>query len=218
MCWGDCGRRLVFRTNVYGQRIAYDAEKLEISKEWVAHGHCPRNRRPKVFTEAMADFCEPFRCDFSDSDIYAVPTIRGVVWFNKLLPWTIHVCPKHREGFPEIWNYPEQEMMRRARDFGKQGEPAVICCLKKLGSGKQSDPLLHLVALKTITGAKSCELFEGNDDIKLGDLALLCGSGSEQKLLTVDSRVIFQYESSSIPEHLKPGQLNLPLDWLQNAA
>ena len=218
LCWGDCGRRLIFRRNSHGWPVAYDAEKWEVSKEWAAHGYCPRNMRPKMFMEAMADFCEPIRCDFSDSDIYAVPTVRGVVLFNKLLPWTIHVCPEHREGFPEIWDYREQEMMKRARDFGKQCEPAVICCKKRLVSDKQSEPPLHLVALKTITGAKRCEFFKGKDDIKLGGLAVLCGDGSEQKLLTVDPPAIFEYDGSSIPEHLKPGHLHLPLAWLQDAA
>lgn len=168
--------------------------------------------------EAMVDFYEPFKCSFSSSDIYAVPTVRGVVWFNKFLPWTIHTCPEHRNGFPEIWNYPEQGMLRRTRDLGEQSELAVICCLQRLVSGKPSDTPLHLVALKTITGAKKCEFFKGNDDIKLGDLAVLIGDESEQKLLTTDSHVVFEIDGSSIPEHLKPGHLRLPLAWLDNAA
>lgn len=160
----------------------------------------------------MVNFSEPFRCATLNRDIYAVPTIRGVVWFDCLRPWSIHQCEEHscKSDLPGMRNFAEGDLLRRGKGDGS--EPAVICCVKRLKPGWPDAADLHLVALKTLTGGKYCEFFEGHDRIVPGDLALILKQGDRRRLLTASSPTGFEFDGSS-----KPELLGLSRHWLSAA-
>jgi hypothetical protein len=214
-CWGNCGRRLVFR-----RRNPYDAEIFERTKgqKRVRHS-CPRDGRPSIFSQAMVDFSESFTCQVTGQKIFSIPTSRGVVLFNELAPWKMHHCYEHAgDVLPGIWNFPETEMLHRAQKIGDGNEPAVICCLKDLNPSKRSGSGLYLVALKTLGGRKMCRMFTGGGELRLGDLACVIGAGHETRLLTVGCDKPFEPEETDIPENLLHAHLHLSRDWEQQAA
>src|SRR5580692_6699471 len=102
LCWGGCGRLVVFITKTIGRRrrfVAFDAANGE-------YHNCPRREAPKIFIEAMTDFHKPVRCAGCGEEIYEVPTCgRVTLQFDRVQrPWRTHDCSRPDGILPGIWN------------------------------------------------------------------------------------------------------------------
>ena len=219
-CWGDCGTLLVFLTdtNRPGSRAQpYEAQHIKPDRtgKLVRHA-CRRNNKPAVFLDAMVDFFSPVQCKYTGRNIYAVPTIRGIVWFEQLHPWKSHRCPEHSQNqnnLPDVWDFPQEDLLERSKSIGKVSELVVICCAKFLPPPYSSDPMKkYLVAMKTLTGKKRCIFIDGSETISVGDLAVVSDSGGRQRMITANNSCVFESDGSE-----KPELLGLPHSWLGSA-
>lgn len=205
LCWGGCGRLLVFNTITgIGRRhvVAFDAATGE------AH-HCARPANaPRVFVEAMQDYSKLVKCDGCGQMVYEVPTRSGVEQFEATEgKW--HECPQPSGVLTGIWNLPVISLCNACNGLNlpQPHRVMVIVCVRRILG---ADPLF-LVALKGVRGDKVCAFFIGKGELTIGDLSALCGTGEERKLLTI-SQDLFAWDGEGQPEHL-----SLPHNWVEIA-
>lgn len=158
--------------------------------------------------------------------IYGVPVrshnqSEEIIWFDKLeWPWAAHFCPDHNE-LPGVADISPKNLGEQCRKL-KLPEPyrlvSLICvddrirgpeglvtsktpacspvCRMKI-SGEQ----LYSIALTSSFGEPVCSFFRGKNPPRWGDLAALCGTGPEQKLLTNENQVL-NFDGESEPWRL----------------
>ena len=203
LCWGGCGRFLVFRLiTAAGRRrvMAFDAVNGD------PH-NCPRPASaPRVFVEAMQDYSKPVKCDGCGNMVYEVPTCGGVEQFDTVDgKW--HECLRPHGVLKGIWNLPIINLAAGCSRFSlpKPHRLTVIVCVKRI----VGDDPLYLVALKDVSGQKVCAVFTGQGQLKIGELSALCGDGHQRTLLT-NSNDVFYWDGQG-----QPGDLTLPHNWLE---
>ena len=208
LCWGNCGNWIYFQTvSNRGRRrvVAFETKTDQ------PHS-CPRQLAPPVFVPAMANFGELRKCDCGEM-VYEIPVSSGhyrkeIIQFNQIeWPWNEHNCPKH-PALPEILDFSLRKLSDSCAELNlpKPYQLVIVLCQKNIS---QNSPE-RIVALKTAFGEKFCCRFVGEGKIRWGDFSALCGSGMDQKLLTM-TKAIFQFEGDERPEHL-----SLSHRWLEN--
>jgi hypothetical protein len=155
---------------------------------------CSRSAKlPPLFLPAMQRCNEPIECSRSHKIIYGVP-IRPkqkemeVIWFDNLTwPWTGHDCPSHDTMLPGIADLSAQYLREQCIELNlpKPYQLVIIVCVKKVEPGP-----LHVVALKSVIGDIFCINLRGAVTPRWGDLAALCGSDVDQRLLTVSNQIL----------------------------
>ena len=202
-CWGDCGHLLVFATMNNGWRHWVVAFQICTGE---AH-QCSRARKyPHIFLPAMNECGVPVECNYSHRMIYGMPTRpknqeEEIIWFDELAwPWTTHDCPIHNNMLPGMMDFFPKNLSQQCQILRLPNpfKLVIIVCVKQIGRSP-----LFVVALKSVLGELSCYNFRGDEEPRWGDLAVLCGSGNDQKLLT-NTNCVLAFDGPA-----DPAQLNL---------
>ena len=213
-CWG-CGKPLIFKTLRDGRVLPF------LAKHPTEVHTCPRPADcPPVFLPAMEDFRKRIKCSFASCPalVYQVPTRNQMEQFDYKLQFD-HVSlglSVHPHGLLQgIWDYRVQSLAKSLRSvrFPKPTRLVVTVCVKQI----PSDGIpMYLMALKSVSGRRFCSFFLGDGEIECGDLAVLCGTGSGQRLLISSPNNVTHVMSSDGPGN--PGNLSLSWRWLEDGA
>jgi hypothetical protein len=179
---------------------------------------CPRDQKlPPIFLPAMQDYSGRVKCPYCEKEVYQVPA-RGqmeqfgyALQFDRVL-WRWEV---HPHGLlPGIWDY---GLLSLTCECLRSSLPqpyrlVTVVCVKHL-AGPGGAAQLHLVALKSVAGERFCSFFAGDARPVPGDLAVLCGVGTGQRLLVYsnNSSCLLHWDWQGSPENLY-----LPRRWLQD--
>lgn len=213
-CWG-CGKPLIFRTLRDGRVLPFLASHpIEVHT-------CPRPANcPPVFLPAMEDFRKRIKCSFSTCSglVYQVPTKHQMGQFHCKLQFdcvALDLCVHPHGLLSGIWDYRVQSLARclRSDSLPKPFRLVVTVCVKRIPS---SGVPMYLMALKSVSGRRFCSFFVGDGEVVCGDLAVLCGTGAEQRLLTSSPSNLTHVMASDGPGN--PGNLSLPWHWLEGGA
>jgi hypothetical protein len=209
-CWG-CGVPIVFKTMGSRQVVAFSVKNPEEPHS------CPRRPElPPIFLPAMQDYRKQVECPFCHEKAYPVPARNEMEQFDYMLlfdrvrwPWEVHKCGI----LPGIWDYKLNDLMARCLETPSSGpfRLVTVVCAKRI-TGPDN---IHLIALKSVLHERSCSVFAGWTNLVPGDLAVLSGSESDQKLLIASSGSVqtLKWDGDVARE-----SLYLPRSWLDDEA
>jgi len=210
-CWG-CGKPLIFKTLLGGKVLPF------LAKNPTEVHSCPRPTGcPAVFLPAMEDFRKKVKCAYPScpSMVYRVPARNQMEQFDFKLQFDRVALGLivHPHGLLHgIWDYRVQSLANRLQTtpLPRPYRLVVVASVKPIPSESVT---MFLVALKSVSGRRFCSFFVGDAGLACGDLAVLCGLGSEQRLLV---------NSPNGLNHLlvwdangNPGNLCLSWRWLE---
>lgn len=204
-CWG-CGEPLVFKTMEGRRVVAFRAKHAEESHS------CQRKRYlPPIFLPAMQDYRKQIECPICRKKVYPVPARNETEQFDYMRlfdrvewPWVIHP----HGILAGIWDYKLHDLKASLERPPPGTEPppprplrlvTIVCAQRIVGPDNQ-----HIVALKSVLHERSCIRFEGQAILVPGDLAVLCGNGSDQRLLVASSGSVqtLKWDRNEPPERL----------------
>jgi hypothetical protein len=196
----------------------------------------------------MVDYMAKAKCHSCPKDVYQVPApsvtpdfVHTLQFDEVLWPWEIH---EHQRLRHNPWcgrvvslaeecrksNHPEPRLVTivSVRPWKLIGKNRLECMNWRCKGPRWSCDPWYLVALKTVSGKRSCGVFVGSGelgayDLGAGDLAVLCGEGAHQKLIINSSKNhVLHWDSVDWDgEGLRwnlHGNLYLPLHWLEDVS
>jgi len=207
-CWG-CGQPLIFKTMSARQIVAF------LAKTGEPHS-CPRHPTlPPIFLPAMQDYRRKVQCPWCDAKVYQVPARHETSQTDYALQFeqVIHRPIVHKCGhLAGIWDYTVQSIARECdtSTLPKHHRLVTLVCVKRIAG---PDPLF-LIALKGVSGRRSCDFFQGGGEPKAGDLAVACGR--HKPTLIINSKNAnhhLQWNALGAPE-----MLSMRHDWVLSAS
>ena len=210
-CWG-CGKPLIFRTLRDGRVLPFlAANPTEVHI-------CPRPAEwPPVFLPAMEDFGNKVKCAFPScrTMVYQVPARSQMKQFDYRLQFERVALGLvvHPHGLLKgIWDYRVQSLTDHLR-VSSEPKPHRLVVAVSVKPIPSPEVPMQLIALKSVSGRRFCSFFIGEGSIACGDLAVVCGTGPEQRLVITcpnNSVHVVAWDGAG-----HPGNLGLSWHWLE---